>query len=57
MGNLASAVDQLFAVDPRDVAAPHRQQQNEEILRQRNRLDAAYLRVLEAEDRSGAAVE
>ena len=46
MGNLASAVDELLSVDVREAPAAQLQDEVEEILRQRNRLDAAYLQRL-----------
>src|SRR5438067_950759 len=56
MGNLASAVDELLAVDPRCQPDSVNMDEIEQILRERNRLDAAYLARLEAVDRSGAAL-
>src|SRR3954447_26634644 len=53
MGNLASAVDELLAVDVREAPAAQLQGEALEILRQRNRLDAAYLARVEAIDRRG----
>src|SRR3954451_11236910 len=53
MGNLASAVDELVAVDVRDAPAAQLQGEALEILRERNRLDAAYLARVEAIDRRG----
>jgi hypothetical protein len=54
MGNLASAVDELLAVDVREAPAAQLQEETAEILRQRNRLDAALLQRVEAVDRRGA---
>src|SRR3954470_4475475 len=57
MGNLASAVDELLSVDVREAPAAQLQDEVAEILRQRNRLDAAYLQRVEAIDRRGLAPE
>src|SRR3954453_14688597 len=57
MGNLASAVDELIAVDVRDASAAQLQEEALEILRQGNRLDAAYLARVEAIDRRGLIPE
>src|SRR3954454_20615573 len=53
MGNLASAVDELLAVDVRDAPAAQLHDEVAEIVRERNRLDAAYLARVEAIDRRG----
>jgi Domain of unknown function (DUF222)/HNH endonuclease len=55
MGNLASAVDELLAVDPRDLAGPELAEQILEARRQINRLEAAYHQLLVVFDRTGAA--
>src|SRR4051812_37620271 len=57
MGNLASAVDELLTVDAREAPAAQLQDEVAEILRQRNRLDAAYLQRVQAIDRRGVAPE
>jgi hypothetical protein len=57
MGNLASAVDELLAVDVGAASAAQLQEEVEEILRQRNRLEAAYLTRVEAIDRRGLLPE
>ena len=57
MGNLASAVDELSAVDARETPAAQLHEEIEEILRARNRLDAEYLRRIEAVDRRGVPPE
>src|SRR4051812_35648978 len=51
MSNLASAVDELLAVDVRQAPAAQLQDEVADILRERNRLDAAYLERVEAIDR------
>ena len=52
MGNLASVVDELLAVDPRELPAVALGEEIEEISRQMSRLQAAYLDRLEALDRT-----
>src|SRR4051794_2866478 len=56
MGNLASAVDELLAEDPRDVPSAALGEEIVEISRQLSRLQAAYLDRVEAFDRTGAAL-
>jgi hypothetical protein len=56
MSNLASAVDELLALDADAMAGPALLAEIEEIARQRNRLDAAYMRLLQCADRTGAAL-
>src|SRR3954449_8750560 len=56
MGNLASAVDELLAVNPRELPAVALGEEIEEISRQMSRLQAAYLDRVEAFDRTGAAL-
>jgi hypothetical protein len=56
MGNLTSVVDELLAVDPRDLSAAALGEEIEEISRQLSRLHAAYLDRIEAFDRTGAAL-
>src|SRR3954447_20067161 len=56
MGNLASAVDELLAEDPRDVPSAALGEEIVEISRQLSRLQAAYLDRIEAFDRTGAAL-
>ncbi|HET6818787.1 MAG TPA: DUF222 domain-containing protein [Mycobacteriales bacterium] len=55
MGNLASAVDELLAVDPRDVPSAALGEEIVELYRQVSRLQAAILERVEAFDRAGAA--
>jgi hypothetical protein len=55
MGNLASAVDELLAVDARSLPGPALAAQIIELRRQINRCEAAYLEMLEVFDRSGGA--
>ena len=55
MGNLASAVDELLAVDPRDLLTPALGEEIEELYRQSSRLQAAILDRVEAFDRTGGA--
>src|SRR3954470_21034485 len=57
MGNLASAVDELQAVDVREASAAQLQDEVADIVRQRHRLDAEYLRRVEAIDRRGLLAE
>ena len=57
MGNLASAVDELLAVDVREAAATQLHEEVDEIVRQRRRLDAAYFARVEAIDRRGLVPE
>src|SRR4051794_9196419 len=56
MGNLASVVDELLAVDPRDLPSVALGEEIVEISRQLSRLRAAYLDRVEAFDRTGAAL-
>ena len=56
MGNLASAVDELLAVDPRELPGTAAMDAVVDLRRQINRLEAAYLAQLEAVDRAGAAL-
>src|SRR3954451_9385755 len=56
MGNLASVVDELLAVDPRDLPSVALGEEIVEISRQLSRLEAAYLDRAEAFDRTGAAL-
>src|SRR3954451_3532671 len=56
MGNLASVVDELLAVDPRDLPSVALGEDIVEISRQMSRLQAAYLDRVEAFDRTGAAL-
>src|SRR3954454_15267499 len=56
MGNLASVVDELLAVDPRDLPSVALGEEIVEISRQLSRLQAAYLDRVEAFDRTGAAL-
>ena len=56
MGNLASAVDELLAVDPRDLPSSALGEEIVEISRQLSRLQAAYLDRVEAFDRTGVAL-
>lgn len=53
MGNLASAVDELLAVDVREASAQQLRDETVEISRQINRLNAALLQHVEAIDRRG----
>jgi hypothetical protein len=55
MGNLASVVDELLAVDPRDVPTAVLGEEIEELYRQASRLQAAILDRVEAFDRAGGA--
>src|SRR5436305_1396436 len=55
MGNLASAVDELLAVDPRDVPSVALGEEIVEIYRQASRLKAAILDRVEAFDTKGGA--
>jgi hypothetical protein len=55
MGNLGSAVDELLAVDPRELPSVALGEEIVEISRQLSRLQAAYLDRVEAFDRTGAA--
>lgn len=57
VGNLASAVDELLAVDVREAPGAQLQEETAEILRQINRLNAALLTRVEAVDRRGLAPE
>ena len=56
MGNLASAIDELLAVDPRELPETAVGELIVELRRQANRIDAAYYRLLENFDRRGGAV-
>src|SRR5436305_8427685 len=56
MGNLASAVDELLAVDPRDLPSVALGAEIVELYRQASRLQAAILDRVEAFDRTGAAL-
>ena len=56
MGNLASAVDELMAVDVREASGAQLQEEVDEIVRQRRRLDAAYFARVEVIDRQGLAL-
>jgi hypothetical protein len=56
MSNLASAVDELLALDVDAMPGPALLAQIEDLARERNRLDAAYLKLLERADRTGAAM-
>jgi hypothetical protein len=56
MGNLNSAVDELFALDPCELPGPVLGEQIVELRRQLNRAEAAYLEMLVVFDRSGAAL-
>jgi hypothetical protein len=56
MSNLAFAVDELLALDVDAMPGAALLEHVEELARQRNRLDAAYLKLLERADRSGAAM-
>lgn len=55
MGNLASAVDELLAVDPRDVPTVALREEIVELYKQASRLQAAILDRVEAFDRLGGA--
>src|SRR3954470_18631039 len=55
MGNLASVVDELLAVDPRELPSVALGEEIVEISRQLSRLQAAYLDRVEVFDRTGAA--
>ena len=55
MGNLASVVDELLAVDPRELPSAALGEEIEELYRQVSRLRAAILDRVEAFDRTGAA--
>jgi hypothetical protein len=55
MGNLASAVDELLAVDPREVPSVALGEEIVELYRQASRLQAAILDRVEAFDRTGGA--
>src|SRR3954452_18226327 len=57
MGNLASVVAELQSVDVRAASAAQLQDEVADIVRQRNRLDAEYLRRVEAIDRRGLVAE
>ena len=57
MGNLASAVDELFAVDVREAPGQQLREETVEISRQINRLKAALLQRVEAVDRRGLVPE
>jgi hypothetical protein len=57
MGNLASAVDELLAVDVREAPGQQLREGTVEIFRQINRLNAALLRHVEAIDRRGLVPE
>ena len=57
MGNLASAVDELLAVDVRDAPAGQLLDESADITRQINRLQAALLVRVEAVDRRGLVPE
>jgi hypothetical protein len=56
MGNLASAVDELLAVDPHSLSGPALGEQIVEARRQINRAEAAYYQLLVTFDRTGAAI-
>ena len=53
MGNLASAVDELLAVDPRELPTAAVGEEIIELYRQASRLQAAILDRVEAFDRTG----
>lgn len=55
MGNLASAVDELAALDWNALPGPEALAEIAELRRQLNRLEGVYLHALERVDRSGAA--
>jgi hypothetical protein len=55
MGNLASAVDELLALDADALSGPGLAETIIELRRQINRAEAAYLHLLERLDRTGAA--
>ena len=55
MGNLVSAVDELLAVDPRDMPTVALGEEIVELYRQASRLQAAILDRVEAFDRLGGA--
>jgi hypothetical protein len=55
MGNLASVLDELLALDPRDVPGPELGSEITEGRRQANRADGLYLKQLVVLDGSGAA--
>jgi hypothetical protein len=55
MSNLASAVDELLALDAHAISGPALGEQIIEARRQINRLEAGYLGMLEVFDRTGAA--
>src|SRR6059058_4663104 len=57
MGNLASAVDELLAVEAREAPAAQLREEVVEIHRQVNRLNAALLTRVEAADRGGMVPE
>jgi hypothetical protein len=57
MGNLASAIDELAAVDLDDLPVSAIGEDIAELTRQRNRLDAQILRRVERFDRRGGAVD
>jgi hypothetical protein len=57
VGNLASAVDELLAVDVREAPGAQLSEEIDEIVRQRRRLDAAYVTRVEAIDRRGLVPE
>jgi hypothetical protein len=57
MGNLASAVDELLAVDVRDASGCQLRDEVADITRQINRLEAARLARVEAVDRRGLVPE
>ena len=57
MGNLASAVDELLAVDVREAPGQQLREETVEIVRQINRLNAAVLQRVEAVDRRGLIPE
>jgi hypothetical protein len=56
MGNLASAIDELAACDLDAMPGPVLLAEITELLRQRDRLNAVYLRMLERADRTGAVL-
>jgi hypothetical protein len=56
MGNLASVLDELLALDPRDLPGPELASEITEGRRQANRADGLYLKQLVVLDRSGAAL-
>jgi hypothetical protein len=56
MGNLSSVLDELLAVDHRELPGVALAEELVESRRQANRLDAVYLKQLWVHDQSGAAL-